>query len=75
MGVTWRKLQPSGVWASFSDVGMWGDMFLLFLELDRERRRRCSPPRNQFPSRGLFLSHPLLPKSAEALSYEPRTAL
>lgn len=36
VGATWRKFQPSGVWASFPDVGMWGDMFLLFLELGQK---------------------------------------
>lgn len=36
VGATWRKFQPSGFRASFPDVGMWGDMFLLFLELDQK---------------------------------------
>lgn len=50
VGATWRKFQSCGVWASFPDVGMWGDMFLSFLEVGQERRK-CSPPRNQFPSK------------------------
>lgn len=50
-------------------VGMWGDMFLLFLELGRKRRRKCCSPRNQFPSKGApsFLSPS--PQRAEALHY------
>lgn len=44
-------VQPSGVWASSSAVEMWGDRFLLFLELGREKRGKCSPPRNQFLSK------------------------
>ena len=37
IGAPWRKFQPSGVWASFFDVGMWETCSsLLLLELGQQ---------------------------------------
>lgn len=67
VGATWRKCQPSGVWASFPDVGMWEDMFLLFLELaqkgDAPHLGISSPPKRRLR----FSSS--LPQNAEVLFY------
>lgn len=60
--------QSCGFWASFPDVGIWGDMFLSHLEVDQEREE-ILPGKNQFPSKRPFchsLSLSLL--STEALS-------
>lgn len=67
VGATWRKFQPSGFRASFPDVGMWGDMFLLFLELDQKGDAPhlgiSYPPKKPLPFRSS------LPQSAEVLFY------
>ena len=69
IGAPWRKFQPSGVWASFFDVGMWETCSsLLLLELGQQEGDAPHLGISSLPKRPLPFS-PLLPQSTENLLY------
>lgn len=52
IGAPWRKFQPSGVWASFFDVGMWETCSsLLLLELGQQEGDAPHLGISSFPSK------------------------